>query len=110
MKNLLITVLILAGLSSAFAQETQDTQVEDKELKGTIKVRVDGLSCPFCAYGLEKKLKKMEGVEKIDISVEDAYALLTIEDGKTVTEKAIRKNVKEAGFTARQITEVETDE
>ncbi len=110
MKHLLIAVLLLAGLSAAFAQETQDAQDEDKELKGTIKVRVDGLSCPFCAYGLEKKLKKMEGVEKIEISIEDAYALLTIEDGMVVSEKTIRKNVKDAGFTAREITELPPDE
>ena len=26
------------------------------------QLRVDGLACPFCAYGIEKKLKKTEGV------------------------------------------------
>jgi len=104
MKHIIIIVLLLTGVTSAYSQD------EDKELKGTIKVRVDGLSCPFCAYGLEKKLKKMEGVKKIEISVEDAYALLTIEEGKVVSEKVIRENVKDAGFTAREITEVSPDE
>jgi mercuric ion binding protein len=107
MKHIIIAFLVVAGFTSSYCQDTKN---EDKELKGTIKVRVDGLSCPFCAYGLEKKLKKMDGVEKIEISVEDAYALLTIEDGKVVSEKAIRENVKDAGFTAREITEVSPDE
>lgn len=26
------------------------------------KLRVDGLACPFCAYGIEKKLGALEGV------------------------------------------------
>jgi len=85
-------------------------QSEGQELKGTVKVQVDGLSCPFCAYGLEKKLKKMGGVTKIKIDVENAFALLTIEKGKTVTDKIIRQKVKDAGFTAREITEVPNDE
>ncbi len=81
----------------------------NSELKGIIKVEVDGLSCPFCAYGLEKKLKKIEGVKKIEIDVENAFTLLTLLDGKTISETTIRKKVKEAGFTVRKIEEI-TDE
>ncbi len=105
MKKLFI-IILLAGLSATgtFAQS------ENKKLKGTVKVRVDGLSCPFCAYGLEKKLKKMDGVSKIEIDVENAFALLTIEEGKIVTDDNIRKKVKDAGFTAREITEVLSNE
>ena len=84
-------------------------QTENKQLEGIIKVEVDGLSCPFCAYGLEKKLQKMEGVEKIEIDVENAFVLLTLEEGKTVNEEAIRERVKDAGFTAREIEEVPSD-
>lgn len=86
------------------------TAQESKEFKGTVKVQVDGLSCPFCAYGLEKKLKNMDGVIKITIDVENAFALLTIEEGKKVTDKVIRQKVKDAGFTAREIMEVSDDE
>ncbi len=104
MKLIMIMIVLvgLVGISQA--------QVENKELKGKVKVEVDGLSCPFCAYGLEKKLKKMEDVIKIEIDVENAFALLTIEEGKTVLEETIRENVKLAGFTAREIKEVTSDE
>ena len=86
------------------------TAQESQEFKGTVKVQLDGLSCPFCAYGLEKKLKKMDGVTKIEIDVENAFALLTIEEGKKVSDEVIRQKVKDAGFTAREITEVSNDE
>jgi len=104
MKKLSIIALLLGYSVVSMAQS------EGQELKGTVKVQVDGLSCPFCAYGLEKKLKKMGGVTKIKIDVENAFALLTIEKGKTVTDKIIRQKVKDAGFTAREITEVPNDE
>ena len=85
-------------------------QAQNKELKGKVKVQVDGLSCPFCAYGLEKKLIKMKGIAKIEIDVENAFAILTIEEGKTVSEELIRENVKLAGFTAREIKELTGDD
>ncbi|MCZ6677304.1 MAG: hypothetical protein O7E52_08645 [Candidatus Poribacteria bacterium] len=30
-----------------------------------IQLRVDGLACPFCAYGLEKNVKALKGVKKL---------------------------------------------
>lgn len=103
MKRLLILVFTIGTLSMLNAQEP-------KPLSGKIKVGVDGLSCPFCAYGLEKKLKKMDGVAEIKIDVENAFTILTIKEGKSVTEEEIRKNVKDAGFTARKIEELEDEE
>ncbi len=36
----------------------------------TYKLGVDGLACPFCAYGIEKQLSKLEDVERIDVDIE----------------------------------------
>ncbi|MGQ0702885.1 MAG: hypothetical protein ACT4PM_07100, partial [Gemmatimonadales bacterium] len=30
-----------------------------------IQMVVHGMSCPFCAYGLEKKLWKLEGLDRL---------------------------------------------
>lgn len=106
MKQLSIVMLLLSICAVTLKAQSQEQQ---QELKGIIKVNVDGLSCPFCAYGLEKKLKKMEGVTKIEIDVPNAFALLTIADGKSVSEELIRDKVKDAGFTAREIKEVSNE-
>jgi copper chaperone CopZ len=95
-----IVFVLFIGLM-AIGLQAQDTQ---NELKGTLKIEVDGLSCPFCAYGLEKNLIKVEGIETIKIDVENAFVLLTISEGKSVNEKTIRKNIKDAGFTPKAIT------
>ena len=42
-----------------------------------VTVQVDGLSCPFCAYGLEKRLKKVENVADLSIQVDQERAVLT---------------------------------
>jgi mercuric ion binding protein len=69
-----------------------------------VTLRVDGLACPFCAYGLEKKLKKIDGVEKLDIKIDDGLVLMTFKTGAKVDREVIAKRVKEAGFTLREFS------
>ena len=70
-----------------------------------VTLKVDGLSCPFCAYGLEKKLQKIDGVEKLDIHINDGVVVLYFKKDASVDSATIEKKVKEAGFTLRKIEE-----
>jgi len=69
----------------------------------TIVVRVDGLSCPFCAFGLEKRLKNLDGAEKVTLFIKRGVAEILVEEGKTIPEDTVREAVREAGFTPRAI-------
>lgn len=69
-------------------------------------VRVDGLSCAFCAYSLEENLKALEGVQEVEIDLKDGIASLTLSDGKSLSDEIINKAVEESGFTPRSITRV----
>ncbi len=55
--------------------------VGGQEVKPVYKVYVDGLSCPFCAYGIEKKFSKVKGVEKIDIDLKTGTTIVTMASG-----------------------------
>ncbi len=68
-----------------------------------VTVRVDGLACPFCAYGLEKKLKKIESVEKLEIKINEGVVTLYFKQGAKIDKEQIAKKVKEAGFTPREL-------
>ena len=70
----------------------------------TATIRVDGLSCPFCAYGLEKHLKKVTGVENVKIDMKGGKAVVHLRPGIHVDDAALREAVKKAGFTPREIT------
>ncbi|MDZ4142550.1 MAG: heavy-metal-associated domain-containing protein [Methylotenera sp.] len=65
------------------------------------QLRVDGLSCPFCAYGIEKKLGALEGVQGIETNIKDGIVIVTMKDGVTLDEASAKKAVKEAGFSMR---------
>ena len=69
-----------------------------------VEMRVDGLACPFCAYGLEKRLKEVPGVSDIEIRVDDGLLILGINKDDSIALDRLAPAVKRAGFTAREIT------
>ncbi|MFQ5824898.1 MAG: heavy-metal-associated domain-containing protein [bacterium] len=69
-----------------------------------VTIRVDGLSCPFCAYGLEKKLKSIEGVKDVKINVDKGVATLQSKKEESIGVEKLESVVKDAGFTPREIT------
>lgn len=72
-----------------------------------IVIKVEGLYCPFCAYGLEKQLKKLNGYEKVEVNLKHGVAELHIKPGVTVTDKAIQQAVEDAGFDSASIKRTE---
>jgi len=64
-----------------------------------ITVEVSGLSCPFCAFGLEKKLKQLPGAEKVTIKINEGKAEIDVAEGKKIAKDQVEQAVKEAGFT-----------
>ena len=87
----IIIILFLLGISNSLAQTNE------------VKVRVDGLSCPFCAYGLEKKLNDLDGVDSIFIDFEEGLVLMQVTDSENISEEEIRTKIEEAGFTPKEI-------
>ncbi len=68
-----------------------------------VEIRVDGLACPFCAYGLEKKLKKVEGVASVKINVDKGIALLESKKAASIDVDEVEPAVADAGFTPREM-------
>ena len=87
----ILIILFSIGISTSLAQSDE------------VKVRVDGLSCPFCAYGLEKKLNDLDGVESINIDLEEGLVTMQVIDGEKISEEDIKTKIKEAGFTPKEI-------
>jgi mercuric ion binding protein len=67
-------------------------------------LEIDGLACPFCAYGVEKKLSSIDGVEEIRVDIEKGQIIVIMSDGSTLSESSAREQVDKAGFTLRSIT------
>lgn len=68
-------------------------------------MRVDGLACPFCAYGIEKKLKSIEGVQEVDVNLEQGLVTVNVVEGTSLSEEQMKRLFKDAGFTYRSMKE-----
>ena len=66
-----------------------------------LTVAVDGLACPFCAYGVEKKLKKVAGVNTLVIDMKGGTVTLTAQSGQSINFSQVPGAVRDSGFTPR---------
>ena len=64
---------------------------------------VDGLACPFCAYGIEKQLTALEGVQSIEVDINEGLVVVTMAEGAEIDEADLRQAVNDAGFTLRKV-------
>ncbi len=62
------------------------------------ELKVNGLTCPFCAFGIEKKLRAVNGVEEVDVLLDEGEVRLTLAAGNTATVGALENAVEEGGF------------
>ena len=70
---------------------------------------VDGLACPFCAYGIEKQLLRVDGVAAVETDVKSGRVIITLRDGATIDETRAREAVEAAGFTLRTVEKAKPD-
>jgi len=90
-KQILVSLFGLLLMQSAFAAGTH------------YEMRVDGLACPFCAYGIEKKLKAIEGTDKISVDLDKGLVSVNVIEGKELTEEQMKKLFHDSGFTYRSM-------
>lgn len=96
-KSVLVRALLGAVLAAALLAMPGQAQ----ETKPAYTVEVDGLACPFCAYGIEKRLLALEGVQTVETEIKSGAVIVTMQPGSTLDEDAARKAVEAAGFTLR---------
>ena len=100
-KTLIASFFVATLMTAALAPQAK---AQNKIEYPDVTIAVDGLACPFCAYGLEKKLKKLDGVEALTVDMEEGQVQMKLKEGVTVTEEQIYEAVTDAGFTVTEIT------
>lgn len=95
---LVVFVLLAPGIEGAArAQQT----------KTVYAVHVNGLSCPFCAYGIEKQLLGVSGVAAVKTDIAQGTVTVTMKSGATMAEPVAKKAVEAAGFSLRRFEQLD---
>jgi len=73
----------------------------------TYRLYVDGLACPFCAYGLEKNLATIAGIDGMETDIETGTITITMADATELQRETATQAVADAGFTLRDFEQIE---
>jgi copper chaperone CopZ len=71
-----------------------------------LEIDINGMTCPFCVYSLEKELGKLSEVEEVLISLKLNKARLTLKEGAHIDADTLREVVLTTGFTPGEVREV----
>ncbi|GMR14229.1 MAG: hypothetical protein BMS9Abin29_2471 [Gemmatimonadota bacterium] len=101
----LAMALALTGaltLSATGATAQEPTSVNDGPR--IIEVTILGMACPFCSYGVQKKMKNLDGLDDIEIDLNEGLATLRLEEDADISNELLQKAVKDAGFEVAKIS------
>lgn len=92
-----LTILLISQINAQSNNESQE--------KNFVKIQVDGLACPFCAYGLEKKLRSnIKDLDNLDINIEKGFVTFDFSKQNKPSKEKLKVIVSDAGFQAKKIS------
>jgi copper chaperone CopZ len=86
MKRYLIPFMITFGLSAAVSADT-------------IKARVNGMVCGFCATGIEKTFKAQPEVQSVNVDLQSRLVVVSTKQGQTMDDAKLKKLIANAGYS-----------
>ncbi len=95
MRQLIIVAVLVFLTAPAFgADET------------VLEIDINGMTCPFCVYSLEKELGKLSEVKQVLISLKSNKARVTLREGSHIDSDTLQEVVLRAGFTPGEVRDV----
>lgn len=86
-----LTAILGAGGQAAWAEVTE------------VELRIDGLSCPFCVFNIEKPLKRIGAAGSLQTNYKEGIVRMGVQPGQSVDLAQFRQAVADTGFTLRAI-------
>ena len=63
-------------------------------------ISIEGMHCPNCVSAVKRELEALEGVSKVDVSLEEAQAIVEVED---VADETLQEAIEDIGFDVVEI-------
>jgi len=100
---------IIISLIGIFSFLSTNTLLAQKGERDQYTIQVDGLGCPFCAFGLEKKFKEFKGIKGVKIDMETGVFNFTYPSDKPLSIEQVQVQVDKAGYTPMSTKIVRAD-
>lgn len=90
---------LTALLFGAASTRTGAAASQSTNLPGMVRVTIEvELSCPSCAAGLERRLRRLDYVAGVEVSPPDGRIAIAVEPGQYLDLAAVRDTVLNVGF------------
>jgi len=103
MKKLFKTIPFTAFLFAVLLFGQTTVKAQSKTDHVYIKIEVNGMACPYCAYGMEKELKKVSGIDDVKIQLKEGLAYISTLKKQKPLKESLALIVTNAGFTPGKI-------
>ena len=72
----------------------------------SVKVRVNGMVCAFCAQGIEKRLSKLPATQSVFVDLKQRVVAVEAKEGQTLDAKTVSAEIVDAGYDVVKIETV----
>lgn len=73
-----------------------------------VEMQVNGMTCPFCVYGIEKKIEALEEVEDASANLKTGIVDIKLKKDEPIDIERLNKAVRKSGFTPGEIKIIAT--
>ena len=99
-----MTLWVRIIVAASFCVVAEGLQAQVSHTRREVIIKVDGMFCPFCTYGVEKRLRKLGETEDVRIDLAAGEAIVTLKPAAKFIEAHFDGAIKKAGFTHSGIT------
>jgi copper chaperone CopZ len=72
----------------------------------SVKAKVNGMVCAFCAQGIEKRLSKLPATLSVFVDLKQRVVAVEAKDGQTLDAKQVAAEIVDAGYDVVKIETV----
>ncbi len=100
-QNKILGIVILTMMLIVSFSDLILNAQEKENKKEYLKLEVNGLACPFCAYGLEKKLRNdIKSLKNLEINIEKGFVTFGFLKQNKPSKEKLKEIISDAGFQA----------
>ena len=95
MKTIAITATLFIAAITAQASQAE-----------TVKLKVDGMVCGFCASSIEKKMRANAAADDVYVNLENKIVAVSEKAGQKLDDAKLKAQIADAGYEVKSIERV----
>ena len=87
--------------SDSEESQNEAKEIMEEKIMNTKTIQIEGMQCNHCKMMVEKVLGALDGVEKVEVNLENKTAIITTK--QEIADSKIKEVIEEAGFVVEEI-------